>query len=225
MIRTSLILALTLLCSVPAYCQADTVETEKESKWGFGGELGPCTGIYFLSGDAKQKLSEGWCYANAGVIISYSRVHFMLQVGGVSGSIREELSYGPEWKKENHFGSSNLQLSVGYELLNEKHLNIIPFVTGGMTAFNTRPDSTGSRGVATRFVGPSYAIGTAFDFKLNFPMFKKNRKPSVVYTMGYLYLRVMTGIYPTYFHPLDMNGGLGFVNVSLGFYASGRHAK
>jgi hypothetical protein len=225
MMRTFLVFVGAFLFSFKAFCQLDTVAEIPHGKWGFGMELGPCTGMYFLSGDAKGKISEGWCYANVGLTLSYAKFHFMLQTGGVSGSVKEELAYGPEWKKGNRFGTAHLQLSVGYELLATRYFNIIPFVSGGFTAFNTQPDSTHAKGIATRFT-PSYAAGTAFDLKMNFPVFKRKRDPDVVYTRSYLYLRLLTGIYPTYFqNPLGINGSMYFVNLSVGFYASGRPAK
>lgn len=188
------------------FAQTDTAFTPRYGKFGWGMELGPVSGLYFLTGDAKQQLTQGWAYSSLGMTFSYARVHFMLQAGGASGKIREKLNYGSEWKKNNLFYTSNVQLSVGYEVLNTKHFSIIPFTTGGVTGFNTRADSTGADGYGVSAM--TYAFGTAFDYKLNWQC---------------LYFRVITGIYPTYFQrPLGMRGALGYANLSVGFYITNR---
>lgn len=211
-----------LALQVSVYAQSDSLQKPRASHWGFGMELGPCTGKYFLTGEAKQYISEG-CIANVSITISYDKFHFIMQLGGISGSIKNELSHGLEWKMGNNFGSSHLQLSFGYELLSTRRLNIIPFASGGMTVFNTRLDTTGSFGAGHSRWSASYSVGSAFDFKMNFPLFKKNREPGVDHGRAYLYFRVLTGIYPNYFRQqLGINGSMYFVNLSVGFYVSGR---
>jgi|GEM_PF-6558144 len=200
--RSILIFLAALVCSTAVSGQTDSTEAYIP-KWGFGMAFSPCTGMYFLTGHSKEKLSEGWCFANVGMTISYSKLHFTLEFGGLSGSLKEELSYGQAWKKDNRFGSTNLQLSTGYELLDKKYFRILPYVTTGMTVFNTKFDSTGAKPALTRWM-PSVAVGTAFDFKINWQC---------------LYLRAATGIYPAYFYPLKMNGALCYVNLGIGFYA------
>lgn len=216
--RTLLIFLLTIFFASTAFCQTDTTKTYGYGKWGIGAELGPCTGMYFLTGNSKDKLNEGWCYANVGLTVSCKKFHYMLQLGGVSGSLKEDLLYGQDWKKGNSFGSVNLQLGIGYELLNTRYFNIIPFVSGGMKAFNTGPVDSPARPTATHFM-PSYSAGTAFDFKINFPVREKYRFPGYEYEVQYLYFRVLTGVYPAYFYdPLKVNGSLYFVNLSIGGY-------
>lgn len=134
---------------------------------------------------------------------------------------KADLQFEPNWKKNNQFGSSNLQLLTGYYLLNKKHFNIVPFVTVGATAFNSRPDSTGAMGASTNLF-PSYSFGVAYDFKMNLPVKKKNQFPGYEHIVQYMYFRLLTGAYPTYFQtPLKLNGGMYYINLSLGIYYKG----
>jgi hypothetical protein len=185
------------------FSQTDTTKAPAIPKWGWGMELGPGSGMYLLTGDAKEKLSEGWTFFNVDMSLSWNRLHFIAQISGFGSSIKQGLDYGPDWKKDNYIGSTNFQLSTGYNLLEKKYYRILPFVSTGMTAFKTNVDSTGAKSTFSDFK-PSYAIGTAFDFKLNWQC---------------LQFRLWTGIYPAYFlAPLKMKGSLCFVNLSLGFY-------
>jgi len=199
-----LLIAAGAFSSTASSAQTDT--TEIYGKWGFGMELGPASGMYFLSGEAKQKISEGWGYSSLGITVSYARFHFMLQLGGMGGDIKQTLDYSPDWKQGNEFFTSNMQLSVGYEVLHTKWFRIIPFVTGGRTGFNTRPQHL--RNPSFYSIGTEYAFGSAFDFKLNWQC---------------LYFRIISGIYPTYFQQaLHMNGSLVYANLSVGFYLTTR---
>ena len=220
LIMKHVVLALTLIIfqSSVVHSQYDSSTTYDYGIWGIGAELGPCTGMFFLTGNANEMLNDMWCYANVGVTFSHKRTHFIVQTGGISGSIKESLGLGPEWKKGNHFGSVNLQLSLGYELLNTKHFNIIPFLSGGITAFNTQVDSIDAIGTSTNWT-PSYSFGSAFDFKINFFRKKKHQFPGHEFETRYLYFRLITGMYPTYFNrALDIHGAMYFVNLSVGVF-------
>jgi hypothetical protein len=212
-------LILFLVINVQAYAQIDTTKTEYDyGNWGIGAELGPCTGLFFLTGNAATQLNDGWCYANVGITFSYKKLHYILQTGGISGSIKEDLNFGENWNNGNFLGSAHLQLSVGYELLNTKRFNILPFVSGGITAFSSSSDNLFPKPKSTNWT-PSYSIGTAFDFKINFPVKEKNQFPGYEYAKQYLYFRILTGVYPTYFrNPLDINGSMYFINLSIGGY-------
>lgn len=168
-----------LLLSYKSYSQSDTAKIEYDyGNWGIGAELGPCTGMFFLTGNSSNKIQDGWCYANVGLTFSYNQVHYILQTGGISGSIKNDLNYGENWNEGNGLGSAHLQLSVGYELLNTKRLNIIPFVSGGLTSFNSSSDSLDPKPKSTNWT-PSYSIGTAFDFKINFQDMNTRHNTSV----------------------------------------------
>lgn len=222
---SALLFTLVFCRVIIAFGQTETTETHERGHWGVGVELGPCSGMYFLTGQANKSLNHGWCYANVGLTVTYKKYHFILQTGGISGSIQNDLSIGQEWKKDNNFGSVNLQLAAGYQLLNTKWFNIIPFVSGGATVFNTGPDVDNAKKTTSRW-SPSYSIGSAFDFKVNFPVSKRNRFPGHEYVRQYLYLRLITGISPTYFDlQLDMKGAMYFVNLSIGGFYSGVREK
>lgn len=193
--------------------------------WGVGAELGPCTGMFFLTGNSSQVIQDGWCYANIGLTFSYKKFHYTLRTGGIAGSIKKDLDFGENWNKGNNFGSSHLQLSVGYELLNRKWINIIPFASGGLVAFNTSSDGLEPKPNTTN-KRPSYSIGTAFDFKINIPVKERNQFPGYEYLRQYLYFRMLTGIYPTYFqNPLDIKGSMYFINLSIGAYTGSVRTK
>lgn len=215
-----------LLCQyLTAIGQTDTSKTHERGHWGIGAELGPCSGMFFLTGQANVALSSGWCYANVGLTITYKSFHFIVQTGGMSASIRNDLSIGPEWKKDNRFGSTNLHLAGGYQVLDTKWFSIIPFISGGATVFNTKADVDNAKTTRSRW-SPSYSIGSAFDFKVNFPISKKNRFPGHEHVRQYLYLRVITGVSPTYFDlQLDMDGAMYYVNLSIGGFFSGARKK
>jgi len=201
--------------------QTDSVPTREFGKWGGGLDVG---GGMFLSGASKGMINDGLTYINAGLTVSYSKFHFMLQTGGMAGSLKRELAYSPEWKQGNRFSSTHHQLSVGYELLCTRHFNILPFASGGMVKFSTPSEIEDADWIDTRYA-PMYSVGAAFDFKINAPT-KKNREPDAEYETSYYYFRLMTGVYPGYFqNPLGMKGAMCFVNLSVGFYGSGRRGK
>ncbi|MBK9149243.1 MAG: hypothetical protein IPM12_15665 [Flavobacteriales bacterium] len=208
-----------LLLGIKTYSQSDTADAEYDyGNWGVGAELGPCTGIFLLTGNAANMVQDGWCYANAGLTFSYRKVHYILQTGGISGSIISDLNYGENWNEGNGLGSTHLQLSVGYELLNTKRFTIIPFVSGGLKAFNSSSNSSEPKRESTNWI-PSFSVGTAFDFKIHFPIKEKNQFPGHEYVTQYLYFRVLTGVYPAYFqNPLDIRGSMYFINLSIGGY-------
>ena len=136
-------------------------------------------------------------------------------------TIKEDLSFDTNWKKSNQFGSSNLQLLSGYQLLNKRHFNIIPFITLGATAFNTQPQDNSIKGASTNF-RPSYSLGAAYDLKINFAVKKRNQFPGYEHVVQYMYFRLITGVYPTYFQTqLKLNGSMYYANLSVGFYAKG----
>ncbi|MBL0262285.1 MAG: hypothetical protein IPQ05_00130 [Leptospiraceae bacterium] len=193
------------------------MQTYTFGKWGLGAELGPCTGMFFLTGDSKQKINDGWCYANVGLIMSYNKFHYMLQIGGISATLNDSIPFGDLWKKDNHIGSVHLQLSVGYELVNTKLVNVIPFASGGSKSFST--DEGSGNDYSRTKMKPSYSLGFALDFKINSPVKEKNKFPGSEYVVQYFYVRILSGIYPNYLdNSLNVNGSMYFVNLSTGGY-------
>jgi hypothetical protein len=206
------------LLSSNLFGQSDTIATSTGSKWGIGLEFGPCTGWFFATGEASQKINDGWCYANVGATFSWKRIHYTFHIGGLSGSLDEDLDYGTDWKKTNRFGSSHLQLSAAYEWVNTKHFNVMPFLNAGLVAFNSGPDSIAANPTATGWL-PTASLGTIFDLKLNLPVLPKNRSEDYEYGNQYYYLRIITGVYPAYFrNPFRLNGSMYFISLNLGFY-------
>jgi hypothetical protein len=215
-----IILILTIFQSITVFCQADTLHL-KPGRIGIGAELGPCTGKFFLTGDADKKLNSGWCYANVGITGSFNKIYFAIQMGGLSSSQKADLTFNDKWKENNGFTSTNFQLLTGYHLLNKRHFNIIPFVTLGTTAFNTLPKDKSITGASTNFQ-PSYSVGAAYDLKLNFPVKKRNQLPGQEHIVQYMYLRLLSGVYPTYFQTqLKLNGAMYYINLSIGCYIKG----
>lgn len=212
--RKIILLLITIASSLSSFCQ-DTLQTYTYGKWGLGAELGPCTGMFFLTGDSKQKINDGWCYANVGLILSHNKFHYMVQTGGISTKLNDSIPYGELWKKGNHVGSVHLQLSVGYELINTKLINIIPFASGGLKSFSV---DEGSDGAFTHTkMKPSYSVGFAFDFKIISPVKEKNKFSGSEYEVQYFYVRILTGVYPNYLeNSLNVNGSMYYVNLSLG---------
>lgn len=217
--KRAILLLAVLLNGALLFSQTDSVIQYKRGTWGFGVELGPGTGKIFLTGDARQKLAEEWGFSNLGFTVSWKKLYCTTHLGGISSTLQESLAYGADWKKDNYFWSSHIQLSLGYELLHKKYFNIIPYVRGGSMAFSTRVDTSGAHGTSTPSVF-SYAAGIAFDAKLPVPISKKKRgdDPWYDYADNYLYLRLYTGVYPNYFHPLNITGHLYYFNFSVGWY-------
>jgi hypothetical protein len=199
--------------------KTDSVPTWEFGKWGGGLEVG--AGVFFISGAAKGSMEDGMTYGSVALTISYTKFHFMLQTGSIAGNLRQDLEYGPEWKQGQWYSSAHHQLSVGYELVCTKNFNVVPLVSGGIVRFGTRTNAEENVWVDSRY-SPTYSVGAAFDFKMNSPL-KKNREPGREYTMNYVYFRLATGIYPTYFkNPLGLSGSMYFANLSVGFYVGGR---
>ncbi len=205
------------------YCQTNTTETDSTKygygKWGLGFDFGPCSGFYFLYGTPKNKI-KCECIVNIGLIFSYKKMHYAFRYMPTEGTLQKSLDYGQKWEKGNRFQSSNFELAIGYELLNKKVFNIIPIGSVGLLSFKTRSADNKKLLASTKYHF-SWSVGTAFDFKLRTPALKKNKAKyspeSLKYNVSYWYLRVLTGIYPTYFqNPFDMNGGLYYFSISIG---------
>ena len=197
--------------------QIDSIEIDKGDNVGYGIEIGPCTVLFLLTGSSKDKLNDGWCFANVGFYFKYNRFHYILHTGGISSSIKENLTFSENWDEENRFGSLNLELSVGYELFNNRYFNIIPYLSGGLKSFNTRYDSINAEVTKTN-LKLSYSLGTAFDFKIDLPIKEENKFLRFSKDNPYLYFRALTGVYPNYLKsPLRINGSLFFINLSLGY--------
>lgn len=221
--RTIILFLIVITHSLRSFGQ-DTLQTYTYGKWGIGSELGPCTGMFFLTGDAKEKIKDGWCYANVGLILSHNKFHYMAQLGGISAELNDTIPYGNLWKKGNHVGSLHLQLSLGYEWINTKIINIIPFASGGVRSFSS-DEGSGEDFTRTKSK-PSYSLGLAFDFKINSPIKEKNKFPDSDYITQYFYVRVLTGMYPNYLKSaLNINGSMYFVNLSIGAYYKGIRKK
>ena len=198
---------ISFLCSTNSYCQTDSSNTYK-NKLLCGIEIGPATGLFFLTGNAKQQVNEGWCYANVGITLTYNRFQLMLQTGGITTTIKENLVYGQDWIKDYKIGSVNFQSSLGYQVVCNKSINVIPFITGGCKNFKAWDDKTNEGPGETKYTF-TYALGSTIDYKIYAPHFG--------YGLVYFYLRILTGIYPNYFeNPLKTNGNLYFINLSIG---------
>lgn len=207
-----------ILCSSNLFSQSDSIQSDEDANWGIGMEFGPCTGWFFATGESDQKINDGSCYANAGATFSWKRIHYTFHIGGLSASLEEDLNYGTDWNKNNRFGSSHLQISAAYELVNTRHFNVMPFLNGGLVAFSSGTDSTASNPSNTGWL-PSASLGTIFDLKWNAPLLPKNRSEDYEYGGAYYFLRVITGVYPAYFrNPFRLNGSMYFVSLNIGFY-------
>src|ERR1700740_63335 len=119
------------------FCQLDTINNYKSGKLGVGAELGPSSGAYFLTGSSKNKINNG-SFSNVAFIFSYNKLHFTGRLGGISGSIKETILGNPNWNKGSSLWTSHIELAVGYQLLNTKRFNIIPYIGGGLQGFNIK---------------------------------------------------------------------------------------
>lgn len=141
-----------------------------------------------------------------------------MHAGGVSATLKDSLPYGLHWKKGNDFGYAHLQLSIGYEWINTKRINIIPFVSGGLKSFRVTEKDNDDESSKTKMT-PSYSIGFALDFKINSPVKVKNKFPGSEYEIQYFYVRILSGVFPNYFeNPLNVGGMLYYINLSIGAF-------
>ena len=194
------------------FVQKYFIMESEPGQWGLGFDFGPCTGAFFLSASAERKISPG-CFANIGFIISYKKLHYMVRVGGLSGSIRETFVSNPGWKKGRTFNSGYGEMTVGYELIFSKFINIIPVITAGATSFASGSDDPPERlGTSTYF---TWGTGLALDLKLN--QKSKFWIPGEEYLVQYWYLRILAKIYPGYFQaPFDMTGNMYVLSFNIG---------
>lgn len=97
-------------------------------------------------------------------------------------------------------------------------------ITGGLKQFNIRQD-VGEEVTKTKYFG-TYSLSTAIDIKLHSKIKKKNQYPGHEFTEQYWYLRIIGGVYPSYFkRPLSIDGGIYYLNISLGGYFKTRGIK
>jgi hypothetical protein len=203
-----------------SYAQSkdDDVQYENSGN-GFAIELGPCTGLGFLYGSAKEAIDCN-CFANVGAYgIIEQKLHAGMRIGGTSGKLIDDLSYGTNWTNGSLFNSMHIEGFLGVNLIDHKNFNIIPFAAFGSRRFNVREDV----GEEVFFTGrnTSYSFGTAVDIKFNFKVNEKNALPGSEYVRQAVYLRTKFGVYPrNYMRPFNLPGGLVYVSFSIGYWYS-----
>jgi len=197
------------------YCQTDSI-TFDYGRNGIGADLGPCTGLGFMTGNAKENFHCD-CFANIGIIYSRDKIHYILRMTGMSGNLKKDLSFGSEWKQNYDFNSMDFELAMGYQVIDIKRFNVIPMISGGLKSFNVR-ENYEANVTRTKFTG-TISAALAIDLKLHSPIKAKNKYPGSDFTIQYWYIRLIGGIYPQYFDkPLDVNGGIYYLNISIGGY-------
>lgn len=213
--KRTLFISQLVLVTLFVYSQQDTVRFDY-GRSGIGAELGPCTGLGFLYGNSQESINCD-CFANVGVIYTHNKMHYSIRMAGMSGFLKDDLDFGTEWRKNYDFNSMNLEMSVGYQILDIKRFNIIPMITGGLKSFNIRED-VGEDVTKTNYYG-TISFSSAIDIKFHLPVKEKNKCPGSEYTIQYLYIRLIGGIYPNYFkNPFGLDGGIYYFNLSLGAY-------
>lgn len=207
-----LILLFLSLFSTTILAQSDSTEFIKGSR-GIGFDFGPCTGIGSLYGDAGAFIKPE-CHVNVGLIYIRNKIHYVARLGALEGEIKKDLAFNDKWKKGNGFQSTNLELALGYHWIDIKRFNVIPFISGGVKYFNSYNSETDK---STSLNGLfSYGASLAIDYKIHFPIKDKNDPCSKI-TQQYLYLRLLSGIYPNFYrNEVDINGGMTFINLTIG---------
>ena len=186
----------------------------KKGDWGVGFDFGPCTGLGATFGDAREYIDPE-CHVNIGLIFIKNKIHYNARLSAMSGGVRKDLEFNTGWKEDNSFQSTNLDLAVGYHLIDSRRFNIIPFLSAGVK-YHAFSDNDLDQSYST--VGTfSYGASLAIDYKIHFPVKEKNKYPGSDFTQQYLYIRLLGGVYPNHYsNHLNLNGGLTFINLTIG---------
>ena len=193
--------------------QTDSLEFSK-GDWGIGFDFGPCTGFGSVYGDAKDYINTE-CHVNIGLIFIKNKIHYNARLNVMTGGLKNDLEFDNDWENDNSFQTTNLDLALGYHLIDSRRFNVIPFLSSGVKYHNTfnkhNDESTSLEGLF------SFGASLAIDYKFHFPIREKNKYPGSDYTQQYLYLRLLGGIYPNHYsQKLDISGGLTYLNFTIG---------
>lgn len=209
----NLLVIIILLLPINTIGQSDSLEFRK-GDWGIGFDFGPCTGFGSIYGDAKNYISPE-CHVNIGLIFIKDKIHYNARLSVMTGELKKDLEFDNNWNKESSFQSTNLDLALGYHLIDSRRFNVIPFLSVGSKYFNSfEKDLDQSNSVGGFF---SYGASLAVDYKIHFAVKEKNRYPGSDFTQQYLYIRVLGGVYPNHYsNVLNLYGSLTFINFTIG---------
>lgn len=204
--------------NINAQNESDSIVYEF-SQQGWGIELGPCTGFGWLFGNAKESIDCN-CFANVGIYgIIDQKMHLGVRLGGMSGRLLDDLSFGPEWTNQNLFNSMHLEGFLGINIIDHRRFNIIPFGTFGFKRFNVREGAGEDVSFTNRH--HAYSLGIATDIKFYFKIKEKHAFPGSDYFRQAVYFRAKFGVYPRKFiRPFNIRGGLTYLNFSIGYWFS-----
>ena len=209
----NLLIILILLIPTITIGQSDSLEFSK-GDWGIGFDFGPCTGFGSIYGDAEEYINPE-CHVNIGLIFIKNKIHYNARLSVMTGGIRKDFDFDSNWKNENSFQSTNLDLALGYHLIDSRRFNVIPFLSLGVKYFNSFDKYLDQSNSIGGFF--SYGASIAIDYKIHFPVKEKNKYPGSDFTQQYLYIRLLGGVYPThYLNDLNLKGGLTFINFTIG---------
>lgn len=213
MVINRLIVLLLLFLPTLLLGQSDSTKFTK-GDWGVGFDFGPCTGIGSSYGEARKYISND-CHVNIGLIFIKKKIHYVARLEATTGKLLKSLEFDNKWKQHNGFQSTNLELALGYHLVDIKRLNIVPFISSGVKYFNTY---NSKNDVSYSLNGMfNYGLSLAIDYKIHFPIRSKNEYPGSKFTQQYLYIRLLGGIYPNYYNKtLNLKGGMTFLNLTIG---------
>src|SRR5690554_6985989 len=119
-------------CVISTLSRAQVADSLYErGDWGIGFDFGPCTGFGFAYGEASEYVDEE-CYVNIGLIFIRNKIHYVARLGALSGGLNKTLPFDTTWAAGNFFQSTNIELVVGYQLMDKHRFNIVPFLSAGV---------------------------------------------------------------------------------------------
>lgn len=212
--RQFLILIATFVLSFSSYSQSltDTLAIIS-GKYGWGIELGPCTGGCYSTKESAEYIKNG-CFGSASLAMSYGRLTHMVRLAGISSSIKNNIPNNIEWVKENRINSMNIELLTGYKILKSKRLDFSPYFGIYTSRFNTKQNKD-ILDKSHRF----YNITMGTMTKLKFGLLKKEnpyRSVLLKEDIYYWYIKLYAGYYPGFFTELELDGSELFWNLSIG---------
>lgn len=215
------ILNLTTICflTISGFSQSITDSlTSKPDKYGWGLELGPCTGVCYSTGESADFIKNG-CFGSVGVTMNYGRLTHMFRLAGISSSIKSDIPNFNEWNQSNDLNSGNFELLTGYKLLKTKRLNFSPYGGVYTSRFNTQVDGD-IIDKSDRFF--NFTLGTITELKFNLEKKSNPFRPEMLDNeIYYWYIKLYTGYYPNYFKALELDGNELYWNISIGMNIRG----
>ncbi len=191
----------------------DSTRILKPYKYGWGLELGPCTGRCYASNESSKYVKDG-CFGSAALSMNHKRHTHILRFAGISSSIKNDLPQLTEWNRGRNLNSSNIELLTGFKVIKSKRLNFSPY--GGIytARFNVQEDGD-ILDKSRRF--SNVTLGTVTELKFNIEgKYNPFLSEMLDKEINYGYLKLYVGYYPNFFKVLDLEGGELYWNISLG---------